>query len=632
MSYLNALRLHFAGRFQANVSTVNNDPAHFDNAIFKPRYQNMQGPGMVPPNGWFNPQGDAAWRLLGCSVTSAWTPAGAVTASDPVLGYIVADSDTLAPAKLVDLDSEQQMCSEIWGLQVRIADATGNTLLCADYDPAAFMDIWARASSSSGGDNVAGAMYQSVLSNLQWADVSGSAFLTALKAAASDGLLSIKFNVDGFNLDYTSPDFMTGRIVGTIGPASASEPQQLLIGRQFMAASAPSNSFFLPQGQINFCAGVLDAAANCLYLDLGNALPSTTAGGPMQNLGDLTLSACNPIALPGFPAGTTTALGTIAASGTSGYATDADWYTRTAGVVVLPLTAAQVQLAATSQLLLTGASGAMISEWSNGLWVRADRFVYRMSPGDSVDIPVYATQFGQPLPGASISFTLDPSQLQPGSGFPYVAPSPPVATPTSALAFNATASTDNNGKAVLTLAVTDPGTPRYFNNGLDYGIDGQVYGIRPAFTNASQNVGPINELNFISLLLWSGFTPADPITWTDLQPIFQQYANLYPVMNRFLNLADYDSVVANAHLLLLAFGLDPANPNAMPVTRDLSPAKRKAILAWLKNPLPGAVAPSTRKAAPPSAEALASGPPPQQGGKVAARARRLVLQSQGESR
>ena len=36
MSYLHAVRLTFAGRFQAAVSTVNNDPTHFDNASFKP--------------------------------------------------------------------------------------------------------------------------------------------------------------------------------------------------------------------------------------------------------------------------------------------------------------------------------------------------------------------------------------------------------------------------------------------------------------------------------------------------------------------------------------------------------------------------------------------------------------------
>jgi len=42
MSYLNPLRLHFAGQFQASVSTVNNDPVHFDNSRFKPAYQNLQ--------------------------------------------------------------------------------------------------------------------------------------------------------------------------------------------------------------------------------------------------------------------------------------------------------------------------------------------------------------------------------------------------------------------------------------------------------------------------------------------------------------------------------------------------------------------------------------------------------------
>lgn len=38
MSYLNPLRLHFAGTFEAAVSTVNNDPVHYDNARFQPSY------------------------------------------------------------------------------------------------------------------------------------------------------------------------------------------------------------------------------------------------------------------------------------------------------------------------------------------------------------------------------------------------------------------------------------------------------------------------------------------------------------------------------------------------------------------------------------------------------------------
>lgn len=626
MSYLNTLRLHFAGQFQANVSTVNNDPGHFDNAVFIPSYQQMEGPNMIPPYGWFNPQGDAAWRLLGCAVTAAWLPTGAVT-GDPVLQCIVADSDTLAPAKLVDLDSEQQLVSEIWGLQVRIADANGNTLLTSDFSPAAFSDIWNRATGSgTDGDQVAGAMYQSVLTNLQWGNVSASPFLQALQAAASDGLLSIKFNVDGFNMDFTSPDFMCGRINGTIGPATAAEPLHMVLGRQFMAATpvpVPPNVFFVPAGGINFFPAVVDTAASCILLDLGNALSTLTPGGPPNDLGDLSLCV----------AGTVTPLGTIPSQGSGGYASDPTWTDRTAGIVSLPLTAAQLSAIAAAPLVLSGSGTNTISEWTSGAFVRADTFVYRMSPGDVANVTVYATQWGQPLQGASVGFVADPSQLQPGSGFPYICTSPPVAVPTSALTFNASATTNSAGCATLTLTGSDPGTPRYFNNGQDYGLDGQVYGVRPGFIDAQYSQGqPVNQWNFVSVLLWSGFTPSNPVNWNDLQPIFQQYANLYPVMNRFLNLGDYSSVVANASLLLLAFGLDPTNPNAMPVTRDLSPAKRQAILSWLKNPLPGGPAktPEARPASATPAAAAATGATASfaaKGGKASAVARRLALQT-----
>jgi hypothetical protein len=65
----------------------------------------------------------------------------------------------------------------------------------------------------------------------------------------------------------------------------------------------------------------------------------------------------------------------------------------------------------------------------------------------------------------------------------------------------------------------------------------------------------------------------------------------------------------------------------MPVTRDLSPAKRAAILEWLSDPLPGPV----REAAMPAPRAEAPQAPDLmtaalKGGKSAAAARRLVLQ------
>src|SRR4051794_31281780 len=101
MSYLGPLRLHFAGTFQAAPSTVNNDPAHFDNDTFLPRYQQY---GAGATDGWWNPRGNADFRLIGCGVTAAWLNGQAVP-DDPVTTLLVADSNTRVAAKLVDLDT-----------------------------------------------------------------------------------------------------------------------------------------------------------------------------------------------------------------------------------------------------------------------------------------------------------------------------------------------------------------------------------------------------------------------------------------------------------------------------------------------------------------------------------------------
>jgi hypothetical protein len=63
VSYLNPLCLHFSGSFEAAVSTVNNDPVHYDSARFKPSYAEPAS-GTAPDelNGWFNPDGSGDWK------------------------------------------------------------------------------------------------------------------------------------------------------------------------------------------------------------------------------------------------------------------------------------------------------------------------------------------------------------------------------------------------------------------------------------------------------------------------------------------------------------------------------------------------------------------------------------------
>lgn len=610
MSYLGALRLHFAGQFQAAVSTVNNDARHFDNATFRPEFQQR-------PGGSWNPHGSADWRLIGCSVSSAWHGDGRpAAAGDPVTSCLVADSDRAAPAKLVDLDPQQQLVSEVWGLEIRICDAGGATLLRGTYEPAGFMDIWNRAESGAG-DIPGGAMYQSVLTQLEWGDVEQSPLLDELRAAAVDGLLSVKFNVDSYNPDFRKPDFTLGRIAGTIGPASAGEPRHFVAGRQLMARAASPGGFFLPAGKINFCVASVDEAAGKVHLDLGNALPSTTSGGPPADIGTLSLVCLAPQSL---------ALGDVS------YLEDG-WYERTAGVVTLPsdraLTAEELETIAANPLALSvagpdGSAAPAVAEPPGGLYVRADRFVFRLDAGETASVRLFATRYGRPYAGASIRAFFDRGQLQGGPG------TPPVATPRDGINFPAAVVTDDDGIATLPIEGKELSSPRGY-------IDGQVYGVRPVLEDTLDPAAdyPFNQWDFVSVLLWDRFPAADPPTWADLQPVFQQYANLYPVMGAILDMGDYESVCAHRELLLLAFGLDPANSNSMPVTRDLSGAKRAAILSWLRHPGPDgkplrgepAPAPAVR----PEAPALAADVSPEaielQHGKAAAVSRRLVLSS-----
>jgi hypothetical protein len=631
MSYLAALRLHFAGQFQAAPSTVNNDPLHFDNDTFKPTDKLPSLPPPGDPRGWWNPRGNADWRFIGCRVTGASYADGTrATAEDPVLRMVVADADRRAAAKMADLDTEQQLVSEIWGLEVRICDGNGMTVVRGEFAPAAFIDIWDRAQGPGGGGDIgACATYQSIVSDLEWGDLGGSRLLGELRdAAADEGLLSMRFNVDGYNMTLGSPDFTRGRIAGTIGVASASEPKHFVAGRQFMARAASGGNFFKPTGSINFCTALVDEELGRIFIDLGNALPTVGPGGPQEDLGELTV---------GYVVAGESKLTSI---GVIDYRADA-WYPQSAGVVEVALDEAQVAAIREAELGLNLSSVASVTfESPGGLYVKADDFVHRLDPGDAAEVAVFATRYGRPYAGAEIVAVEDPSGLQ-----IQVAPGDPdVGTPGSAISFAKTLEpTGEDGRATLRIEASDPGNPRVF-------IDGQVFGVRPSLAGQAADY-PTDPWNFISVLVFDEFKADEPITWWGgVQPVFQQYSNLYPVMDDFLDLSDYKSVCANLDLLELAFDLDTGNPNSMPVTRDLARSKRAAILRWMGNrgpdgkpllgtpPPPGAPKPAILTGTAPGATAppgawvsgaAVSGAAAARGGKAAAAARRVGFGTTG---
>lgn len=574
MSYLSFPRLIFSGNFQTDPSTVNNDPEHFDTTRFQ---GNFQVPGAGATNGWWNPRGSAAWRFLNCTVQQVQYSDGTSTnnpAIDPVVGMPINSDVDRVEGKLVDLDPEQQMVSAIWGFQVFLGSKQNPVGFGGDLEVTSFGDIWSRFPTGQP-DSFFGAFFQSVITLTKQIGNTTSAqsetpfsrFLADLQQALGAGnALSIKFNVDGYVDDPTNPMFTTGRVTGAIGVALPTEPKRFVAGRYLTAPPLPAT----------YNTGYGLVANNALHLDLGNSLPTAAAGGALQSIGLLTVS-CE-----------STVLGTIDTSAPN-------WYESTAGIVAMPLTAAQVAAVSGSPISIATPSGSLLNE--QAVFVRADQFVFRFNPtatsSDSQTATLYATNLGQPYGSQVVSFQFDSTAMQ-GQVQQGPLAGPPVGVPTTCFAFPGatpvggtattpplyyTVPTDSNGVAEITISAGDPSNPRGY-------IDGQVYGITYGVGTPAPAIGSQgNPSQLLNLLVFNAYNiPAAPTWISDVQPIFQQYADLYPVMKPFVDLGNYGSVISKLPVLKNVFSVPDTNPNYMPVTRDLSTSKRQMLIKWIGSP------------------------------------------------
>lgn len=589
MSYLDSLRLHFSGRFQADVSTVNNHPAHYNNATFDRTIHWQSGAGGSPQHGWWHPEGTHRFRFTNVVIHKAMMADGSVAnpATDPVYQLIVESRGPRA-AKMADLDPDQQMVSMIFGLQLALSnDDTGEIACLGDVLAAPFADIWHRGRSGSG-DEAANVFYQSKLNVSSWGDLSQSPFLQALKAAAGN-LLSIKFNLDGYSMKKTSPGFTMGRIVGTIGPATVDEPVHWVDGRhlgsEVFDPGSASPGFSTTSG-VNYCVAVYDQLRKKVRIDLGNALPVDPAGGPIPDLGELTLAVHK-------------SDGSVQAIDKINYGTGS-WYEETAAIVEVPagreLTSAESALIDSSPLCVTvknTAGNPVIVIEEPQSHVRADMFVKRMNPTDTFIADLRATRFGKTLAGATINFSL---LVPPGvADFPV-----------GGLSFPASVICDLNGRASVTFTAADPGNPRYFyaDSSPRVHVDGQIYFVAYQLVINGTETPTANPSDYFSILVWNFFVPDNPPTWHgSMRPIFTQYGNLYPWMTKFgpmLDLADYDQIAvpANRNKIKAVLSAGENDPSYMPVTRDLSQSRKSAMLQWLTNlgadgkPLLGTVPPA----------------------------------------
>lgn len=613
MSYLNLPRINFAGLFEADVNTVNNDVRNYDVEVFEPRFQTLQKvepDSHVEYNGWWNPNGSNRFSLIDCAVTGVVGPAG-----EEVVGSawtLQAQLDRTA-AKIVDLDPQFQMASGLWGLKIALM-VGDERLVEGSFVPASFRDLFFGRLNDPAGQPVQGspgasARFTGGLEQLRWTPKAhASPSLAALRASAdrNNGRLSLSLVTYGY-AKTGAKGALTGTVIGSLGSWLEGEPLTFAPGRRFSISASSPNAPFSSASNLGFMTALVTDAGRRLSVDFGVSLPlqqSADGGIHPQDLGPLTIAVAKagdtvssgPSGLsvtPGVTEGQVLTPGLYEVVGVvSDYAQEA-WLSRTGGVIDLAVPeAARALIADHPLLILLNATGGgqqvAIRESFGGLWARADNFIQRVDSAPtgwvSSTVDIRAMRWGLPWSDAPLTFSIPPVSGQGGTGDDNEVKPPQTDIPDNNVPL-ATVSLPNqavsgaDGAVSLTYWVANPGNPRGY-------IDGQVYQFAYAPAVAGGSPTPLFEV--IATHVRDAFVPPKTPSWaTDIEPVLVQYGNLYPIMSRGLfSLSDFNSVAANARLLHLAFTLPPTDPNYMPATRDLSAGKLRMIVDWLSSYLP----------------------------------------------
>ena len=587
----------------------------------------------------WNPNGTGEFHFFNTTITSAVYENGTVTENDPVVRSFLVSNLLQPPAKLVDVDPEAQTKSTIYGLTLSILSDPEvfppTTFLEAEWTRSVIAyNTWVRLICGGGGDHMLSAQGTSKLKNVVWGDTSESIFLEQLRRANEMGQLSVRITLYQFSADYRSGNFSFGNVVGTIGISRSEEPLNAGGQRLLSYKGVPFPYITVPQTDSCYNATAQNEKIFWTYkapfkvqevgkhfwlsVDLSNAL-AMDAYGDIRNVGKLRFAifvenlCCMDIIEAEID-----------------YLADG-WLKRTGGIVDINLHDEHFKRLNKSHLLLvrlmdsTGQnddaykvceclpSRKNLPELIQVLlkeiryFIRPmDYIVFRLQRtfNDSATINLLVTDFGAPAKDLSVNLSLQ------GTPFPS----------NGITQSNNIAKTNENGIATFILRVSDAPEdripyPRQGNENCvcnisesfaNFTMDGQLYhfnynviGVTDTavcnsesdYVNQAFNSQYVFCANWITVLAHSDpyeFNYTEPYTWVDhIQPIFEQYYRLYPVMSNILNMSNYSNVVLphNINLLRFAMTRDFDDPTYMPVVRDLSPLKQQVVLQWLDNPM-----------------------------------------------
>jgi len=577
MSYLHLPRIIFSGDFISDVSTVNNDPAHYNNNTFQPSFQEY---GTGAKNGWWNPEGGATFDFQDCiirKITYADNTVEDQPGLESLVGQLIKSPGGRSTGKMVDLDPQQQGVSQLWAVRLRILTKDDELLLEGDIDTTAFRDLQLR--QYDGGKvngQPLGASWTSVIRNITWGEQSDSfRVLRELRSETQENCLSVNLNGFGYYYAHAADGrFSLGRLIGAIGPWYANEPKTFVAQRRLFATqqygdpNRPSTYF----GISNF---LYEKATGRLAIDMGNSFPVANPLGEIDGVLPLFLGiAKSPLAnAPSVNDVLLTSADVIEIAGL--VHEKGDWLMRTGGI--FDLSNVPQELAENQLVLMYKTANdtyrLFARESIGGYNMRAEEMVVRLDTGQKQQVQFFARQWGEPVYAASVTIQPDqptnpkrgPICIVPGNNYPE-----------DGLSFSQMTIPVRNGYGSFVITGNEISNPRGYIDGQMYFIAYSLDGIQPDPADSSGDA--------ISVHLRDYFPVPDQPRWSDITATMQQFSNLYPIMSKYIvDLGDRDAVLAKKEILLFAFSQEIHSPIYMPVTRDLSEGKRLTILKWLES-------------------------------------------------
>ena len=619
-SSLDLPRFSFTGNVRIDINTVNNIPCNFD--IEEP---------LGDPSGYlnWNVNGTGEISFFNCKVTSAVTSSGVASDKDTVINGQVLNNVNEPYPKAVDLDVDRQYTT-IYGLTITIVNSDGKIALKGTVAPMIMVqDMWLRSicvnmtDENNNVDHYLSAKSASVLTNVQWYDISGSPTLQQLRAESelNGGELSISLAMF-FNTrvipEYMFKNFTLAYVVGTIGVSSTNEPV-MFNGNRLLSYNNVTRPVIIPLNTNDSCyqfqsgpgypvwmyKAPFQVNSNSLRLtvDLSNAL-SQNLDGSLRNLGELWFgvrgneSDC--IELIGDQPIPYLQAGFFSNGCIVDYILTAEQYglLSNSQLFVVSSVDSQITILAHQQFQTTTSASLVSCSNPNMFlqimlqelprYIRPMNYYFgRLEYLEQMTVQLLLTEYGKPV----VNETIEVFPTLPSVPVDGVVPE----------AYKGT----TNAQGIATFefhAANQIPFPRTYSeqqkpcNKTQLPINGQLYLFSyrangaPEDSGMGNNVTILTGTNNISIHGYSYFEEPDDPTWVDdVGPIFRQYAHLYPVMRGILNLANYTQVILprNLHLLNYSMSLDFNHPSYMPVTRDIGTKMQKMILKWLnQKPIP----------------------------------------------